>query len=239
MLTIKNLTVKAKEKTILDNISFTFEREKIYALMGPNGSGKSTFAYAIVGHPEYQLEKGEIIMEKRDISHLTPDKRAKLGIFLSFQSPLSLSGINVFQLLTLALSGREDPLTVKRKIDQYAKELRIPSDLINRSLNEWASGGERKKLEILQAAIISPKFLIFDEIDTGIDVDALKIIGRFINNHKKNKTYLLITHYNRILKHVKPDCVMVMINGKIAKLGNYKLAYQIEKEGYEKLYLQK
>ncbi|MFN4212778.1 MAG: Fe-S cluster assembly ATPase SufC [Microgenomates group bacterium] len=237
MLTLKNLTVKVQEKIILRNINFTFEKGKIYALMGPNGSGKSTLAYAIMGHPQYQLEKGKIEIGGKDISNLTADERAKLGLFLSFQTPLSLTGVNVFQLLRLALSGKKEPLVIKKEIETYARQLKISSELIERWLNEGASGGEKKKLEVLQAAVLSPTFLIFDEVDTGVDVDALKVIATFINRHKDDKTYLFITHYNRILKYVKPDSVLVMIDGKLVKTGDYKLAYQIEKKGYEKLCL--
>lgn len=237
MLVLKNLTVKVQEKIILHDINFNFEKGKVYALMGPNGSGKSTLAYVIMGHPEYQLEKGKILFEGKDISGLTADERARLGLFLSFQTPLSLAGVNVFQLLRLALSGKKDPLAIKKEIENYARQLKIASDLIERSLNDGASGGEKKKMEVLQAAVLSPQFLIFDEVDTGVDIDALKIIAAFINRHKNNKTYLLITHYNRILKYLKPDYVLVLKEGKLVKTGDYKLAHQIEKKGYEKLCL--
>lgn len=234
MLVLKNLTVTVGGKTILRHINFTFEKGKTYALMGPNGSGKSTLAYALVGHPAYKLgHQSAILFEGKKINSLTPDKRAKMGIFLSFQTPLSLCGVTPFQLLRLALSGKEDPLAVKKKIDRYAKSLEIDEELLERSLNDGASGGEKKKLEILQAAVLDPKFLIFDEVDTGVDIDAMKIIAKFINAHKKDKTYIVITHYNRILKYLKPDKVLVIIDGKIVKVGNYQLAYQIEEKGYE------
>lgn len=235
MLQLKDLTVSAGKKTILENIDFAFEKGKTYAVMGPNGSGKSTLAYAIMGHPSYQLHKNsKIILNKERIDTLTADKRAQLGIFLSFQSPLSLSGITVFQMLRLALSGKKDPLVVREQLDELAKELKIKEELLNRSLNENTSGGEKKKLEILQAAVLNPHCVIFDEVDTGVDIDALKIIATFINSHKKNKTYIVITHYNRILKYLKPDKVLVMVGGKLIKVGDYRLAQTIEKQGYEK-----
>ncbi len=236
MLVLKNLTVEVAGKTILHDLNFTFKKGKIYVLMGPNGSGKSTLAYTIMGHPAYQLKEGVIKIGKKNITRLTTDKRAKLGLFLSFQTPLSLSGVNVFQLLRLALSGKKDPLTIKKQIEICGQSLKIPPEILERSLNDGTSGGEKKKLEVLQAAIIQPKFLIFDEVDTGVDVDAMKIITEFIkNDDKKDKTYLFITHYSRILKYLKPDYVLVMIKGKIVKVGDYHLAYQIEKYGYEKL----
>jgi Fe-S cluster assembly ATP-binding protein len=234
MLQLKDLTVSAGRKIILEDINFTFEKGKTYAVMGPNGSGKSTLAYAIMGHPSYQLHKtSQIVFGKKRIDTLPADKRAQLGIFLSFQSPLSLSGITVFQMLRLALSGKVDPLVIRERLDTLAKELKIKEELLNRSLNENTSGGEKKKLEILQAAVLNPQCVIFDEVDTGVDIDALKIIAKFINSHKKNKTYIIITHYNRILKYLKPDKVLVMVGGKLVKTGDYKLAHTIEKEGYE------
>lgn len=234
MLTLKNLSVSVGKKIILDTINFTFEKGRTYAVMGPNGSGKSTLAYSIMGHPLYHVSKtSRIFLNKKRIDSLTSDKRSQLGIFLSFQSPLSLSGVTPFQLLRLALSGKEDPLKVKEKLDFFAKKLKINEELLHRSLNEGASGGEKKKLEVLQAAVLDPQYVIFDEVDTGVDIDALKIIAKFINTNKKDKTYIVITHYNRILKYLKPDKVLVMIAGKLVKVGDYRLAHEVEKKGYE------
>lgn len=241
MLTLKNLTVSVGKKIILENINFTFEKGKTYAVMGPNGSGKSTLAYAIMGHPAYYVKStSRIIFDpdtigagKKRIDTLSPDKRSQEGIFLSFQSPLSLSGVTPFQLLRLALSGKQNPLKVKEKLDMYAKQLKIDEELLHRSLNEGASGGEKKKLEVLQAAVLNPRCVIFDEVDTGVDIDALKIISKFINTNKKGKTYIVITHYNRILKYLKPDKVLVMMDGRLVKVGNSQLARKIEKDGYE------
>lgn len=234
MLQLKNLTVSVGKKAILNKINFIFEKGKTYAVMGPNGSGKSTLAYAIMGHPVYHLSKtASIFLDKKKIDTLSPDKRSQLGLFLSFQSPLSLSGVTVFQMLRLALSGKVEPLAVKEKLDGYAKQLKIHKELLHRSLNEGASGGEKKKLEVLQAAVLDPQYIIFDEVDTGVDIDALKTISKFINTNKKDKTYIVITHYNRILKYLKPDQVLVMVGGKLVKVGDYRLAEQVEKNGYE------
>jgi len=235
MILLKNLTVSVADKPILKNLNFEFKKNKVYALMGPNGSGKSTLAYAIAGHPFYSIKSGRIELDKKNINNLSADKRAKKGIFLSFQTPLSLSGVSVFQLLRLALSGKKDPLTIKQEIDGLAKKLHIKNELLTRSLNDGASGGEKKKLELLQAALLDPKFLILDEIDTGVDVDALKVIARYLDEFKTGRVIVLITHYNRILKYLKPDKVLVMINGEIAKQGDFRLAEEIEKKGYTSL----
>ena len=234
MLQFKNVTVSIEGKEILKNIDFTFEEGKIYAIMGPNGSGKSTMANTIMGHPAYEVsEDSELLLEGEDIKEMEANERAEKGIFLSFQSPLSLSGVRVFQLLQIALNGKKDPLTIRKQAQEVAKELRISEELLGRSLNEGASGGERKKMEVLQAAVLDKKLLIFDEVDTGVDVDALKSISQFLNNHREGKTYIVITHYNRILHYLKPDYVLVIANGKIAKVGDHTLAEEIEKNGYE------
>lgn len=234
MLTFKNTTVSVEGKEILKNIDFTFEPGKIYAIMGPNGSGKSTMANTIMGHPSYELsEESELLMNGEEIKELEANERAEKGIFLSFQSPLSLSGVRVYQLLQMALNGKKDPVSIRREAQAVAKELKISEELLGRSLNEGASGGERKKMEVLQAAVLDKKLLIFDEVDTGVDVDALKSISQFLNNHRENKTYIVITHYNRILHYLKPDYVLVISKGKIAKVGDHTLAEEIEKNGYE------
>ncbi len=234
MLQLKKLSISVDNKNILYTISYNFEKGKIYAVMGPNGSGKSTLAYSIMGHPSYTVDKGsKILFGKENISDLSADKRAQLGIFLSFQSPLPLSGVTVFQLLRLALSGKRDPVAVLKEMERFATELKIPQELLKRPLNEGASGGEKKKLEVLQEAVLHPKLVIFDEVDTGVDIDALKTIAQFINKYKKDKTQLVITHYNRILKYLKPDYVLVIMGGRLVKVGDYRLAEEIEKEGYE------
>lgn len=236
MLQLAHLDVSVGKKKILKDVTFAFARGKIYAVMGPNGSGKSTLAYSIMGHPSYVLsKKSKLEFRGKNIKTLSPDERAKKGIFLSFQQPLSLAGVRVSELLHLSLSGKEDPLRVQNNIKAYARRLRIPSELLDRSLNEGASGGEKKKLEVLQAAVLDKDFIIFDEIDTGVDIDALKTIARFLNENRDNKTYVVITHYNRILKYLKPDNVLVMIGGRLAAVGDHTLADKIEKEGYENL----
>ncbi len=233
MLRLKNLTVGVNSKIILKRITLDFKKDKVYAIMGPNGSGKSTLAYAIAGHPGYFFEQGDVFLNGEKITELDPDKRARKGIFLSFQSPLQLSGVNVFQLLRVALEGKVDPVELNKKILELADKLKIRKDLIKRSLNEGASGGERKKLELLQAAVLDPKVAIFDEIDTGLDVDSLRIIGEFIDRWRYGRTIILITHYSRILNYVKPDEVIVLAEGEIVARGNPSLVSTIETEGYK------
>lgn len=237
MLSLKNLTIFVDKKKIIENLDFNFERGKIYALMGPNGSGKSTLALAIVGHPGYRVSRNsKIIFEKKPIKNLAPEKRAELGLFLSFQHPFSLSGVNIFQLLRKALEGKIDPGLLYQQTRKLAKLLKIKEELLERSLNEGFSGGEKKKMEVLQASLLNPKFLIFDEIDTGVDVDSLRLMAGFLKKFRKQKkTILLITHYNRILKYTKPDRVLVIKDGQLAKVGNFKLAQLIEKYGYRKI----
>ncbi|MBI2051199.1 Fe-S cluster assembly ATPase SufC [Candidatus Roizmanbacteria bacterium] len=236
MLTIKNLSVSAQNKKILEDITYTFKKNKIYAVMGPNASGKSSLAFSIMGHPVYKISsKSEIIFKRRKINGLEPYKRAERGLFLSFQSPLPLSGVTVLQLLQVALSKKLDVLAMRKKAKQVAKELHMPEDLLSRSLNDGTSGGEKKKLEILQAVLLDRDLMIFDEIDTGVDVDALKTIATFLKKNRKGKTYILITHYNRILRYLKPDEVLVLGDGKLVKTGKHTLADKIEKAGYEML----
>ena len=238
MLNLKNVTVKIGEKKIIDNFSHAFENGKIYAIMGPNGSGKSTLASVIMGNPIYEVVSGRIqCLDKKgkrlDILKLKPEERAEQGIFMSFQSPLALSGVRVAQLLQLALKGKKSAMEIRKEIESLAKVLNIQKELLNRSLNEGLSGGERKKMEVLQAAVLDKNIQIFDEIDTGVDVDAMKSIAKFLEKNRKNKTYIVITHYNRILKYLKPDKVLVLLDGKLAMSGDHTLAKKIEDKGYK------
>jgi Fe-S cluster assembly ATP-binding protein len=236
MLSIKNLTISVGKKKIVEDFSFDFEKNRVYALMGPNGSGKSSLALALMGHPAYRVSRNaRLLFYNKSIKGLTPEKRARLGLFLSFQSPLGLTGVNALQLLRQA-AGKTDVLELQSKINKIARELKIRPELLERSLNQDFSGGERKKMEILQAAVLNPKFLIFDEIDTGLDVDSLKTAASFLKRlARPDKTLLLITHYNRILKYLKPDEVLALKDGRLLAKGGYRLAQKIEKQGYEKI----
>ncbi|MFH1827413.1 MAG: Fe-S cluster assembly ATPase SufC [bacterium] len=234
MLKIQNLSVKVGQKSILKQFSYNFEKGKIYAIMGPNGSGKSTLALSIVGHPSYRLSsKSKILLDNKNIINLKTHKRVKKGIFLTFQSPQELNGVSVLQLIRAAKDNEKDVLKLFQSLKSLAKELHISEDLLTRGLNQSASGGERKKLEVLQAIALDKKVIIFDEIDTGIDVDSLKIITKVLNKYKKDKTFILITHYNRVLRYLKPDKVLVLVEGELKVSGGSKLAEKIEKHGYK------
>lgn len=225
-----------QRKAILQDFSYNFKDDKVYVIMGPNGSGKSTLANCIMGHPHYSLDKkSKIILNNENITDLSPDKRAKAGVFLSFQSPLSLQGVTVFQLLRVALAGKQDAFELKKEVIREAKKLKIRTDILERSLNEGSSGGERKKIEVLQAAVLKPKVAIFDEVDTGVDVDALKTISTFMKTFKKNRTIIFITHNSRILKYISPDKVLILKEGNLVKEGGKELLSVIEEKGFEKL----
>ena len=234
MLKISNLTVSVGKKTIVKDFSYNFEKGKIYAIMGPNGSGKSTLAFSIIGHPSYKLaSKSKIVLNGKNITKLQTHKRVKQGVFLTFQSPHELTGVSVYQLIRVANDSKEGALELFKTIKNLGKELHISEDLLTRGLNQSASGGERKKLEVLQAIALDKEIIIFDEIDTGIDVDSLKLITKILNKYKKDKTFILITHYNRVLKYLKPDKVLVLIDGNLRKSGGPKLADTIEIKGYK------
>lgn len=234
MLTLKHLTVSVNNKDILRDISYSFEKGKLYAVMGPNGSGKSTLAQSIMGHPSYTLsKKTRILFNNKNITDLTADKRAKRGLFLTFQTPLSLAGVTIYQLFRFMMDKKMDLLATRKKAQTYARALRISEELLSRSLNDNFSGGEKKKMEVLQAAMSGADCIFFDEIDTGVDVDALKTIAAFLKTMmNKKKTFIIITHYNRILKYIKPNVVLIIKDGALVKTGAAALAQRIEKEGY-------
>jgi len=237
MIEIKKLVVKVEAKTILDGIDLTIRPGEVVAIMGPNGSGKSTLAYALAGHPKYIID-GIIKLDGKKIDDKTPDKRAGMGLFLANQYPVSISGLGINSFLWQVYKKRNmNVLTLvefRKHVLELAKSLNLNLELLSRSLNDGFSGGEKKKLEILQMLVFNPKYLILDEIDSGLDVDALKVIALTVAKvAKKNQIgVLVITHYNRILKYLKADRVIILEKGKIVKTGGKELAEEVEETGY-------
>lgn len=233
MLKIKNLTVKAGKKQLLKKINYHFKPNKVYFIMGPNGSGKSTFSKAILGLPQYKIQPStQILFKNKDITKSSTDKRVQLGLVATWQSPLSLTGVTVQQLLQTSLSSLKDPFQVQEELTILAKELKIKTALLDRPLNEGASGGEQKKLEVLQAFMLDPDLIIFDEIDTGVDIDSLKTVVNFIKKYRDKRTYIFITHSKSITKYIKPDSVLVFKNGQIVAEDGPELVEKIEKQGF-------
>src|SRR3989344_84098 len=253
---ISNLWVKIEGKEILKGISFKIEPGEVVALMGPNGSGKSTLACSLMGHPNYRIvgslqsavERRPIIsLDGEDITNKTPDQRAKVGLFLAMQYPVSIPGVSVREALLAAIRSRTrelkesrtqdvmSALDLKKLIEKEAGELAIDPELLKRGLNEGFSGGEKKKMEILQMRILAPKYTILDETDSGLDIDALKIVAKGANfMAKKKKTgILVITHYQRLLSYLKPDRVLVMKDGEIVREGGIEVVEELEKRGYQ------
>jgi len=242
-LIIENLHVRTVEgKEILKGVSLIFKQNETHAIMGPNGGGKSTLAQVIMGHPGFIITKGKILVDGKNITKLSPDKRAKLGIFLGFQYPVEVPGVNFANFLRLAVNENKtkdekfSPIAFRNLIKEKAEKLVFSEDVTKRFLNEGFSGGEKKKAEILQMSLLKPSFAILDEPDSGLDVDALKYISKTIANLDFPVGLIVITHYQRILHYLRPDFVHVLINGKIIKSGDANLAKIIEKNGYEKIF---
>lgn len=239
MLKINNLEVSTDGKTILKDFDLIINDGEIHAIMGPNGVGKSTLSRVIMGDSNYKINNGDIIFNGDNLSALSTDERAKKGIFLAMQYPMEIEGVSNQDFLRTAISSvnnrRIGLYDFILKCEKGAEELSMNKDLIHRSLNVGFSGGEKKKNEVLQIKLLSPKFIILDELDSGLDVDSLRIVGENIKKYKeenKETSILIITHHPKILEYLKPDFVHVMNNGKILKTGNYSLANEIEKNGY-------
>ncbi len=238
-LIVKDLHVKVEDKEIVRGLNLDIKQGEIVALMGPNGSGKSSLANVIMGNPKYNVTKGEIYYKDKNILELKPYERARLGLFLSFQYPAEVPGVPLANFLRTAynsLNGSKiSILDFKKLLEEKMDLLKIDKSFSTRYLNEGFSGGEKKRAEILQLAVLNPSLAICDETDSGLDITSLKIVANGINKLRNpEKSILLITHYNRILQYIKPNRVYLMINGKIVKEGNAELADEIEKDGYEK-----
>jgi len=239
MLEIKNLSVKVENKLVLDNFSLKINDGEVHVIMGPNGVGKSTLTKVIMADPNYKIVNGDILYNNESILKLSTDERARLGIFLAHQNPLEIPGVTNSDFLRTALSSRDGQnvnlYSFIKKLDAAKDDLNMPDEMVHRSVNKGFSGGEKKKNEILQMKMLEPNFIMFDELDSGVDVDALKVLADNINDYKEkhtNSSYLIITHYTHLLKYVKPDYVHVLKDGKIIKTGDYKLSKEIEDNGF-------
>lgn len=242
MLKINNLHAKVEDKNILKGINLHIKAGEVHAIMGPNGSGKSTLSSIVAGNEKFEVTQGEILLENEDISKLSPEERAHRGIFLSFQYPIEIPGVSVTNFIKTAINearksrGLEDmPANeMLKKIKEKAELLDIDRKFLSRSLNEGFSGGEKKRNEIFQMAMLEPKMAILDETDSGLDIDALRIVANGVNHLKnENNSVLLITHYQRLLDYIVPDYVHVLMDGKIVKTGGAELALELEEKGYD------
>ena len=244
MLEIKDLDVKVKneDKVILNKLSLNINKGEVHVIMGPNGTGKSTLSKVITGYYQYEVTGGDILFEGKSILDLTPDERARLGIFLAMQDPISIEGLSNSEFLKTAISettGEKVGLfEFIKTLEKEMKNLKLNESMLHRSLNQGFSGGEKKKNEVLQLKLLKPKFIILDELDSGLDVDSLRIVCDNINSYleeNKDTSVLIITHYPRILDYIKPNYVHVIKGGTIVKTGDISLADTIEKNGYDSI----
>ena len=238
MLKIENLYAEIDGTEILKGVDLEINPGEVHAIMGPNGSGKSTLANVIMGNPVYEVTEGKIIFENEEITEEPVDNRAKLGMFLAFQYPESIPGVTIVNMLKTALTNIEETeyttLELRLKVAEAMEQLGLSADFADRYLNEGFSGGERKRNEILQLAVLNPKLAVLDETDSGLDVDGLKVVGEGVSKLKTpDKGYLVVTHYQRLLEYIKPDYVHVFVDGKIIETGGIELSDKLEQEGYE------
>ncbi len=242
MLEIRDLHATVDGNEILRGISLTIKSGEVHAIMGPNGSGKSTLSKVLAGHPAYEVTQGEITFEGKDVLEMDPDERAREGIFLAFQYPVEVPGVSNAQFMRLAynekmkhIGGEEmDPLEFKDYLAERSKVVEMDVNLMSRSVNEGFSGGEKKRNEILQMAVLQPKIAVLDETDSGLDIDALRIVSAGVNKLKnKDNAIILITHYQRILDYIVPDFVHVIYKGRIVRSGGKELALELEAKGYD------
>ena len=238
MLKINNLHASVDSTEILKGINLEIKAGEVHAIMGPNGSGKSTLANVLMGNPVYEVTEGTIEFDGEDVTEDPVDKRAKKGMFLAFQYPESIPGVTIVNMLKTALTNIEETdytvVELRLKVADAMKELGLSPDFVDRYLNEGFSGGERKRNEILQLAVLNPKLAVLDETDSGLDVDGLKVVGEGVSKLKTDdKGYLVVTHYQRLLEYIKPDFVHVFVNGAIVESGGVELSEKLEKEGYE------
>ena len=241
MIEIKNLHAEIDGKEILKGIDLNLEKGKVHAIMGPNGSGKSTLSYVLAGREDYEVTDGSVQMDGVDLLELEPEERAAAGVFLAFQYPVEIPGVQMSNFLKTAVNAQRkqrgedelDALAFLKLVKDKMKALGVKDDMIKRPVNVGASGGEKKRNEVLQMALLEPKFAVLDETDSGLDIDALKIVAEGVNQLRgEDRTFLVITHYQRLLDYIKPDVVHVLANGKIVKTGGPELAQELEARGY-------
>lgn len=240
ILEIKDLHVEIEGKKILKGVDLTIKQGEIHAIMGPNGTGKSTLSSAIMGHPSYEVTQGEVLLDGENVLEMEVDERAQAGLFLAMQYPSEISGVTNADFLRSAINAKREEgdeinlMQFIKKLDKNMEYLEIDQDMATRYLNEGFSGGEKKRNEILQLMMLEPKFGILDEIDSGLDIDALKVVSKGINKLRGEQFgSLIITHYQRLLNYISPDFVHVMMRGKIVKSGGKELAERLEAEGYD------
>ena len=246
LLEIRNLHVALEDGTqIVRGVDLTVDTDEVHAIMGPNGSGKSTLAYALMGHPAYEITEGEILLDGEDLVEMEADARAQRGLFLAFQYPYAVPGVTVASFLRSAINairkarngGEDDPIPIpeyRKMLNEAMADLRIPKEMAGRYLNEGFSGGEKKRIEILQMALLQPRIAVLDETDSGLDIDALKIVAEGVHSLVgPTMGALVITHYQRILNYITPDFVHVFVDGRIVAEGGPELAHRLEAEGYE------
>ena len=244
ILQITNLFATVNDVPILNGINLEINEGEIHVLMGPNGSGKSTLSKVVAGHPAYKITNGEIIFKNKNLLELQPEERANLGLFLAFQYPLEITGVTNEEFLRAAYNSKQkylnlpeiDPIEFFEIITKKLIDIKIEISFLSRNVNEGFSGGEKKRNEILQLALLDSDLAILDEIDSGLDIDALKLISQTINNliiKNKNKSLLIVTHYQRLLDYIKPTFIHVLDKGKIIKTGDWRLANELEKKGYD------
>jgi len=241
MLEIKNLTVSIEDKVILDNLNLTVKAGEVAAIMGPNGSGKSTLAYVLAGKPAYEVVSGEILFDGNNLLELEPNERALNGLFLAFQYPTEIPGVAAMTFLKAALNAQrrargEGDLTTPdfmRRVREAAQALKIDQEMLRRPLNVGFSGGEKKRFEVLQMALLAPRIGVLDETDSGLDIDALRVVAEGVNALRDpERAFVVITHYQRLLDYIKPDVVHVMAKGRIVATGGPELALELERNGY-------
>jgi Fe-S cluster assembly ATP-binding protein len=240
LIEIENLRVQVEGKEILRGVDLTVNKGEVHALMGPNGSGKSTLAYTLMGHPKYRVTEGNIRFNGEDLLDMGPDERARKGMFLAFQYPMAVPGVSIVNFLRTALKsvrGRDLPIREFRKeLKEQMAALQMSDQFLSRYVNEGFSGGEKKRFEILQMAMMKPQLALMDETDSGLDIDALRIVSEGVNRLiGPEMGALVITHYQRLLNYIRPDFVHVFVNGRVVQSGGKELALQLETEGYDKV----